>query len=113
MNDTVYMCTTLQMFAMALCFLADKKSEIPVMSNWACYFTIFCGATFFPASLTAILRDGPFAYDGIIGSWVPYPAWLIWMFVASYYLGKDLNRRILAGESDEANLALTPSTATG
>lgn len=111
MNDTVYMCTTLQMFAMALCILADKKSEIPVMSNWACYLTIFCGASFFPASLTAILRDGPFAYDGLIGFWVPYPAWLIWMFVASYYLAKDLNRRVLAGESDHAVLPLGAATA--
>jgi len=93
MNDTVYMCTTLQMVAMALCFLADKKHRVPVMPNWACYLTIFCGATFFPASLTAILRDGPFAYDGLIGFWIPYPAWLIWMFVATYYLLADLNRR--------------------
>lgn len=103
MNDTVYMCTTLQMFAMALCFLSDKKgAKNPVMPNWACYLTIFCGATFFPASLTAVLRDGPFAYDGLIGFWLPYPAWLIWMFVASYYLVKDLNRRVRDGEDDAA-----------
>lgn len=56
--------------------------------------TILCGATFFPASLTAVLRSGPFAYDGLIGFWVPYPAWLIWMFVAAYYLVGDLNRRV-------------------
>lgn len=93
MNDTVYMCTTMQMWAMALCFLHDKKSKTKVMPNWASYFTIFCGATFFPASLTAILRDGPFAYDGLIGFWIPYPAWLIWMFVSSYYLLADFKRR--------------------
>lgn len=94
MNDTAYMCTTIQMWAMALCFLHDKKAKIPVMPNWACYLTIFCGATFFPASLTAILRDGPFAYDGLLGYWLPYPAWLIWMFVATYYLLGDLKRRV-------------------
>ncbi|TVO63522.1 hypothetical protein [Denitromonas ohlonensis] len=101
MNDTVYMCTALQMFAMALCFLADKKSTIPVMPNWACYLTIFCGATFFPASLTAILRDGPFAYDGLIGYWLPYPAWLIWLFVATYYLLADLKRRARTDEGKD------------
>lgn len=100
MNDTVYMCTTLQMVAMALCFLADRGSRVAVMPNWACWLTIFCGATFFPASLTAILRDGPFAYDGLIGFWVPYPAWLIWMFVATHYLLADLNRRERDGEPD-------------
>ena len=69
-----------------------------MMPNWACYLTIFCGATFFPASLTAVLRSGPFAYDGLIGFWIPYPAWLIWMFVASYYLHADLKRRVCEGE---------------
>lgn len=94
MNDTLYMCTTLQMFAMALCFLHDKKSPVPVIPRWASFLTIFCGATFFPASLTAILRDGPFAYDGLIGFWLPYPAWLVWMFVVTWYLLKDMNRRV-------------------
>jgi len=98
MNDTVYMCTTLQMVAMALCFLADNKCRVPVMPNWACFLTIFCGATFFPASLTAILRNGPFAYDGLVGFWIPYPAWLIWLCVATYYLLADLKRRVRDGE---------------
>lgn len=100
MNDTVYMCTTLQMVALALCVLHDKKSKVPVMPNWACFLTIFCGCTFFPASLTSILRSGPFAYDGLIGFWIPYPAWLIWLFVATYYLLADLNRRVHDGEDD-------------
>ena len=64
------------------------------------------GATFFPASLTAILRNGPFAYDGLIGFWVPYPAWLVWMFVASYYLLGDLKRRVEVGEGEEAPLPM-------
>ncbi len=104
MNDTLYMCTTMQMWAMALCILHDKKAKVPVMPNWACYLTIFCGATFFPASLTAILRDGPFAYDGLLGYWVPYPAWLIWMYIASYFLLGDLKRRVEVGEGEEAPL---------
>ena len=106
MNDTVYMCTTLQMWALALCVLHDRRAKVPLMPNWACYLTIFCGATFFPASLTAILRNGPFAYDGLIGFWVPYPAWLVWMFVASYYLLGDLKRRVEVGEGEEAPLPM-------
>lgn len=99
MNDTVYMCTTLQMVAMALCVMADKRSKVPLMPGWACYLTIFCGCTFFPASLTAVLRGGPFAYDGLVGFWIPYPAWLIWEFVASYFLIVDLHRRVREGEA--------------
>lgn len=108
MNDTLYMCTTMQMWAMAMCFMADKSKK-PVMPNWANWFTIFCGATFFPASLTAVMRDGPFAYDGLISFFVAYSAWLIWMFVASYYLITDLNRRV----QEEAGTTPVSSSADG
>jgi hypothetical protein len=108
-NDTVYMCTTLQMVAFALCVMADKRSTVPLMPSWACYLTIFCGCSFFPASLTAVLRTGPFAYDGLISFWLPYAAWLVWEFVASYYLLKDLRRRVREGE-DEGPVLPTGST---
>lgn len=93
MNDTVYMCTTLQMFAMGICFLSAKREEDKVLPAWACYLSFFCAITFFPASLTAVLTHGPFAYHGLIGFWIPYPAWLIWMLVTSFFLLKDLYRR--------------------
>lgn len=39
---------------------------------------------------------------GLIGFWIPYPAWLIWMFIASYFLLRDLNRRVREGEDESA-----------
>ena len=40
---------------------------------------------------------------GLIGFWIPYPAWLIWMFIASYFLLGDLKRR--AGEVEQPVVA--------
>jgi hypothetical protein len=107
--DLQYTCTTLQMVAFALCVLADKKGQAngtPLMPNWACYLSIFCGCTFFPASLTGVLQTGPFAWNGVMSYYFPYFAWLCWESVASYYIIKDVRRRI-----KEAADAPTSSTS--
>lgn len=97
--DLQYACTTLQMVALALAVLADKKgSANPIMPNWACYLTIFCACTFFPASLTGVLQTGPFAWNGVMSYYFPYFAWLCWEITASTFLIKDVMRRKRAAE---------------
>jgi hypothetical protein len=59
-----------------------------------CYLTIFCAVSFFPASLTGVLKTGPFAWNGVMSYYFPYFCWLCWEIVASTYLIKDVRRRI-------------------
>jgi hypothetical protein len=95
--DLQYACTTLQMVAFALAVLADKRGQAngtPLMPNWACYLTIFCAVSFFPASLTGVLKTGPFAWNGVMSYYFPYFCWLCWETVASAYMIKDVRRRI-------------------
>jgi hypothetical protein len=92
--DLQYACTTLQMVALALAVLSDRKNKAtPLMPNWVCYLTIFCAVTFFPASLTGVLKTGPFAWNGIMSYYFPYFCWLCWEIIASTYLIKDVRRR--------------------
>lgn len=93
--DLQYACTTLQMVAAAMVGLADK-SKTPLFPRWACWLTIWCGLSFLPASLTGVLRTGPFAWDGLLSYYFPYFCWLCWFTVASVYMIKDVNRRIRA-----------------
>ncbi|MEX1667364.1 hypothetical protein AB4876_00495 [Zhongshania guokunii] len=95
--DLQYACTTLQMIAAALVGLADKR-EVPLFPRWACYVTIWCGLSFLPASLTGVLKTGPFAWDGILSYYIPYACWLGWYTIASTYMIKEVNRRIKASE---------------
>lgn len=101
--DLQYTCTTLQMVAFALAVLSDRKGQragTPLMPNWACYLTIFCGVSFFPASLTGVLKTGPFAWDGVMSYYFPYFCWLCWETIASYYMIKDVRRRMKAAADE-------------
>lgn len=85
--------TTVQMVAMALVGLADKR-EVPLFPRWVCFLTIWCGLSFAPASLTLYLKTGAFAWDGLLSYYVPYAAWLVWCVVASVYMIGDVRRRM-------------------
>jgi hypothetical protein len=56
--------------------------------------TIWCGTTFFPASLTGVLKTGPFAWDGILSYYFPYFCWLCWYTIASFYITQEVRRRM-------------------
>ena len=95
--DLQYACTTLQMVAAALVGLGDK-SKIPLFPRWVCFLTIWCGLSFIPASLTGVLKTGPFAWDGVLSYYFPYLCWLGWFTIASTFMIKEVRRRI--GEAD-------------
>ncbi|MFT6593511.1 MAG: hypothetical protein ACJAU3_001580 [Zhongshania sp.] len=96
--DLQYACTTLQMIAAAMVGLADKR-EVPLFPRWACYVTIWCGLSFLPASLTGVLKTGPFAWDGMLSYYIPYACWLGWYTIASTYMIKEVKRRQKASEA--------------
>ncbi|TVT48641.1 MAG: hypothetical protein FHP94_09030 [Denitromonas halophila] len=91
--DLQYACTTLQMVAAALVGLGDKR-EKPLFPRWVCWFTIWCGVSFIPASLTGVLKTGPFAWDGFFSYYFPYFCWLCWFAVASVCMIRDVHRRM-------------------
>jgi hypothetical protein len=91
--DLQYACTTLQMVAAALVGLADR-SKTPLFPRWVCFLTIWCGLSFLPASLTGVLKTGPFAWDGMFSYYIPYFCWLLWYTVASTFMIKEVRRRM-------------------
>jgi hypothetical protein len=104
--DLQYTCTTLQMFAFAVAVLCDRKGReagTPLMPNWACYLSIFFGISFFPASLTGVLRTGPFAWDGVMSYYFPYFCWLAWETMTSGFMIKDIRRRMREAGRDASS----------
>ncbi len=97
--DLQYACTTLQMVAAALVGLGDK-SKIPLFPRWVCFLTIWCGLSFIPASLTGVLKTGPFAWDGVLSYYFPYLCWLGWFTIASTFMIKEVRRRIGEANAD-------------
>jgi hypothetical protein len=89
--DQLYFCTTLQMVAAAIVGLCDKSAK-PMLPRWACWYAIWAGLTFLPASLTAFLKDGVFAWNGIASYYFPYFAWLSWFSIFSYCIIAAIGR---------------------
>jgi len=52
-----------------------------------------------PASLTGVLRTGPFAWDGMLSYYFPYFCWLCWFTVASAFMIKDVRRRMRSADA--------------
>jgi len=97
--DLQYACTTLQMVAAALVGMADK-STTPLFPRWACWLTLWCGFSFLPASLTGVLKTGPFAWNGLLSYYIPYFCWLCWFTVASVFMIKEVNRRMREADAN-------------
>jgi hypothetical protein len=104
--DLQYACTTLQMVAAALVGLGDK-SKTPLFPRWVCFLTIWCGLSFLPASLTGVLKTGPFAWNGVLSYYIPYACWLGWYTTASIYMIKEVRRRMEGAEASAPSVTLS------
>jgi hypothetical protein len=99
--DQLYFCTTLQMIAAAIVGLHDKSAQ-PMLPRWACWYAIWAGFTFLPASLTAFIKVGPFAWNGVMSYYFPYFTWLSWFSIFAVYMLKAIaNDRTKAGAAGQ------------
>lgn len=96
--DQLYFCTTLQMVAAAVVGLYDKSDQ-PLFPRWVCWYAIWAGFTFLPASLTAFVKQGAFAWSGVGSYYFPYFAWLSWFGLFSWCIIKAINRERAALQS--------------
>jgi hypothetical protein len=95
--------TTVQMVAMAIAGLYDKRTR-PLFPRWVCWLSIWCGLSFAPASLTLYMKLGPFAWDGLLSFYIPYAAWLVWVIMASTYMIRDVKERMASAQASAQRL---------
>jgi hypothetical protein len=99
--DLQWAITTVQMLAIALLGLGDRRAQ-PLFPRWACFFSIWCALSFVPASLVLFVKTGPFAWNGALSFYIPYTAWLGWCGMTSYFMIRDVLRRMEAEEHPAA-----------
>jgi hypothetical protein len=58
--------------------LADRRAQ-PFLPRWACYITFLTAFTGIGGGFSTFVKSGPFAWDGLIGFWVPVVVFLAWM----------------------------------
>jgi hypothetical protein len=67
-----------QMIALAILTLRDRNPE-PVYPRWFAYYQLWCAVSVTFTAGIFIFKDGPLAWNGILGFWVPVTFYVVWM----------------------------------
>lgn len=89
--DASFSVTALQILAMGICFLTDKR-PVPLVPTWVGWYTVWVGAMLPLLGLIAVFKGGPFARDGMINYWIEFPIFFLFMLLTSIYVLRALPR---------------------
>ena len=64
--------------ALALAILRDQ-SEFPLLPRWSAGLSFLTAFLFMPASATIFFKSGGFAYNGLLGMFLPLVMFLVWL----------------------------------
>lgn len=67
-----------QLVCIAVVGLSDKR-ERPWLPRWACWMTLWVALMGTGGGAAAIFKTGPFAWNGLIGFWLPVIFYLLWL----------------------------------
>ncbi len=79
--DCTYMITTMQMVAMGLFTVLNKRQTM--FPAWAGWTAIAVGAGFIALVLMPFVTEGPFTVNGLFNFWIIFSAW-IWAYFLVY-----------------------------
>ncbi len=79
--DCTYMITTMQMVAMGLYTVLNKRQTM--FPAWAGWTAIAVGASFIALVFIPFVTEGPFALPGLWNFWIIFSAW-IWAYFGVY-----------------------------
>lgn len=88
----VFPAYTMQLFCIALVGFMDK-SEYPTWPRWACYFNMWVGVGGMGGGLAVFFKTGPFAWNGLIGFYIPVVIFAIWLIVTAWLLTRGIKRQ--------------------
>ena len=97
--DLSFTLTTLQMVALGICFLGDRRAS-PLLPNWVSWFSIWVGAMFFVVVLIAFAKSGPFSRSGLFNYWFEFSIIIAWFALISVYQLRALTRLESEAEND-------------
>ena len=89
--DCTYMITTIQMVALGLYTVLNKRQTMfPAWAGWVC---AAIGVGFVPLIIMPFVTEGPFTVQGLWNFWIIFPAWLFAFFaVYNFYILKHVYR---------------------
>ncbi|RHW28167.1 hypothetical protein D0Z08_04035 [Nocardioides immobilis] len=93
---TVIWSLWVQLVAIGAGVLLDRSAN-PVLPRWYAYLSLWESLMILPAGLVLFFKDGPFAWDGLFGIWVPLVTFALWIGASVYCVHTALSRQIAEG----------------
>jgi hypothetical protein len=90
---TVIWSLWVQLIAIAVAILIDRRGE-PVLPHWLGYLSVWVALLIIPAGLVLFFKQGPFAWTGIVGLYIPLAALVIWVLSLTVTIHRNLSREI-------------------
>lgn len=82
--DLAYAVTSVQMFALGVGWLSDKRA-VPLIPKWLSWYGIWVGFMFVAECIMPYFRNGPFARSGLLNFWIEFLIWMGWVPVLTLY----------------------------
>lgn len=89
--DLAYAVTSVQLFALGVGFLGDKRAT-PLIPKWLAWYGIWVGFMFILECVMPYFRSGAFARSGILNFWIEFLIWMAWVPVLTGYVLKAIGR---------------------
>lgn len=82
--------TVLLLIATAIAALVDKR-EKPLFPRWFGFFNLFAISIYLPGQLIFFFHKGVFAWDGLVGFWLPAIDFFLQLLLTIYFVWVAVN----------------------
>lgn len=93
---TVIWSLWVQLIAIGVAILIDR-AESPVLPRWLGYLNLWEAVMILPAGMVLFFKSGPFAWNGLMGIWVPLASFCLWFIAMTWALHRNLTQQIADG----------------
>jgi hypothetical protein len=90
-----------QMVALAALTLSDRRPE-PVYPRWFAYFQLWCALGVGLTFGVWIFKNGPMAWDGLVGFWIPVTIYFVWVIGTTIMTTRAINNDVESVPNDGA-----------
>jgi hypothetical protein len=95
---TVIWSLWVQLIAIGAAILIDR-SPAPVLPRWLGYLQIWVAMLILPAGVVLFFKTGPFAWNGLVGIYIPLVGYAVWMTMTTIAVDRALVKQIGAAAS--------------
>lgn len=81
----------LQLIVVGIAAFQDTSDD-PVWPRWMGYLCFWVTLTGFGGLFAVFVKDGPLAWNGVVGFWIPIADFVMWVFVVTYLMHAWLRR---------------------